>query len=104
MALGDVLLLQVIKSTLDRPSDSRVGVALIFDLVREDAGDSLRIWGTAFQYLIKASSAHAFDGFNLEDLGLGRSYSQQGMQSHQRIDVEDVAAVQAAIRRGLTAG
>lgn len=96
MRRGDVLLLQ---ANLQGPHDpdGRIRSALIFDSVSADDGESLRLWGRRFRFVIRASDCLKTQPFSLEHLdGLSGVYVRQGMMNHQRILPEDVDIVREA--------
>jgi len=94
---GSVLVLQLTKSPLADPH-RRVTHIICFDRYERDV-DSLseKIWGTRYEYLLRGTVHPVKRPFSLEDLGLSRSYSRQGMISHERIDLVDEVRVALAI-------
>jgi hypothetical protein len=96
MRRGDVLLLQ---ANLQGPHDpdGRIRSALIFDSVVPDDGESIRLWGRQFQFVIRARECVRTRPFSLENLdGLTGVYVRQGMMNHQRILPEDLDRVRSA--------
>lgn len=76
---GDILLLQVVKKDA-RDRHSRIRFALVLDRVYEDvAGESERIWGRHWRYILRASATIPTIPFSFEDIqGLRGRYVQQG--------------------------
>lgn len=96
MRRGDVLLLQA-NLTGPHDPDGRIRSALLFDSVEPDSGESLKLWGRAFRFVIHASRCIETEPFSLENVdGLAGVYVRQGMMNHQRILAEDVDLVRKA--------
>jgi len=92
---GDVLLLQANVSSTHDPA-GRITRALIFESMKQDRGESLRLWNKPWTHLITASECRETTPFSLENLPLKGTYRRQGMMSPQRILAEDVPVVRAA--------
>lgn len=76
---GDILLLQVVKKDARDPH-ARIRFALVLDRVYEDVhGESERIWGRPWRYIVRASCTIPTIPFSFEDIpGLRGQYVQQG--------------------------
>jgi len=91
---GDVLLLQLNKGSRPDPH-ARITSALVYDTYHVDEnGESIRLWGEKYAFILDASEFLPTKPFSLEDIaGLGGLYSRQGQMNHQRIRDEHVPTV-----------
>ncbi len=94
---GDVLLLQLNKTSRPDPH-ARITGALVYDAYHVDEeGESLGLWGEQYAFILDACEFLPTTPFSLEDIaGLGGLYSRQGQMNHQRIRDEHVPTVAEA--------
>jgi hypothetical protein len=93
-SMGDVLLLQATRQT-QVDADRRITSALVYDSWYEDlSGESVRLWGRAFRFILIASECVTTTPFSLDRVAnLKGNYSKQGQMNHQRILLEDIPIV-----------
>lgn len=95
--VGEWILLQLVKSDLAR-GEKRIQYILVFDDIYPDTlGESERIWGKPFDYIVNASTIYSVYPFNLDEV-IQSNISYDGQVTVRRISIEDAHAVRRYVQ------